>query len=135
MTRSASPYDEDSEDGRGVDRVKQRALNVYQRRILYLCICGYNYRQVGDLLGVSARAVRRQVYEINHSVLPGIGNPHGESRMSRLAYTIGLLDAGVHPEDVSTFISRLEQRAIPYTQAEQVTRTGATGDASEYADE
>jgi hypothetical protein len=131
MTRPVSPY-EDSEDGRGVDRVKQRPLNVYQRRILYLCICGYNYRQVGELLGVSARAVRRQVYEINHSVLPGIGNPNGHSRMARLSYTIGLLDAGVQPEDVSTYISRLEQRAIPYTQAVRTPSHAVAGnDASE----
>jgi hypothetical protein len=104
-----------SEDGPGVDRVKLRPLTPYRRCILYLCICGYSYRQIGKLIGKSDRAVRAQVYEINHSVLPGLGNQDGQSRMARLAYTIGLLDAGVDPSDVPTYIRRLEQRAIPYT--------------------
>lgn len=86
-------------------------LTPRRRNVLCLRAAGYSQGQIARRLDISLGLVRKDVKAISHALIPGVtdGAP-GESKGYRLAYVLGLLDAGADPDDVPDYLQALEDR-------------------------
>lgn len=85
-------------------------LSVRRRCTLYLRAAGWSYDQIAERLHVTPQMVKKDLAAINRLFMPGITDGDEPAKGYRVVYTLGLLDAGVAPEEVRYFLTALHDR-------------------------
>jgi biotin operon repressor len=88
-----------------------RRLTTRRRSVLYLRAAGWSYEQIAAYLGISENMVRKDLIAINKTLLPGLTDGDEPAKGYRLIYALGLLDAGVTPEEIPDHMEVLVLRA------------------------
>lgn len=99
--------------GRDTDMQTPPAAHLSNRcrSILYLRAAGWEARQIARRLGVSQNVVRKDLIRAFRTLIPGITDSPEPAKGYRLVYALGLLDAGVEPEEVPYYMEALVIRA------------------------
>ena len=108
-------------------------MTVRRRCVLYLRAAGWSYAQIAEKLAVSENMVRKDLLAINKTLLPGLTDGEEPAKGYRLIYALGLLDAGVPPEEVRDHMSVLILRAdwLLGVQAQTPVDTSNLADVAE----
>ena len=86
-------------------------LTPIRRSVLYLKAAGWSYAMIGAKLGIPDNRVRKHLIAVNETLLPGITDGQEPSKGYRVVYALGLLDAGVPPEEVPAYLAALVTKA------------------------
>ncbi len=86
-------------------------LTTRRRCVLYLRAAGWSYRQIAARLGINQELVRKDLVTINKTLIPGLTDGPEPAKGYRLIYALGLLDAGVEPEEIADYMEVLVTRA------------------------
>lgn len=89
-------------------------LSDRQRIVILLKLDGASLDEIGDFLGISRRMVRDSL-TLALGKFPGLLDHRGErltARHYRLAYLLGVLDAGGDPDELTDFLDCLVDRAV-----------------------
>lgn len=86
-------------------------LTPRRRSVLYLRAAGWSYSQIAQRLKVSIKVVRNDLLQINKTLIPGLTDGDEPAKGYRLIYALGLLDAGVEPEEVRYHMNALIDRS------------------------
>jgi len=85
-------------------------LSPQLRNVLILRTAGYTYTDIGETLDISRATVYTYVKRINRSFLRGITKDDGREGGFRLAYVLGLIDAGCSVYEIREKLEDLEAR-------------------------
>lgn len=87
------------------------ALTPRRRNVLCLRAAGYSQEQIATRLGITVGLVRKDNLAISRILLPGAPTTQRSSgTVYRLTYVLGLLDAGIDPDEVQHYLRALEDR-------------------------
>lgn len=104
-------------------------LNPRRRSVLYLHAAGWTYAMIGKRLGISESVVRKDLQVVARTCIPGVNDGPEPARIIRIVYALGLLDAGVDPEEVPHWLVALEAKV-----AFLMSQTDPEGDTNPLAD-
>lgn len=85
-------------------------LTRRRRCVLYLRAQGQDYDTIAERLGVSKNVVQKDLMAINKTLIPGVTDGDHPAKGYRVVYVLGLLDAGVPPEEIGAHLDALEDR-------------------------
>lgn len=86
-------------------------LSPQLRNVLILRTAGYTHTAIGEVLGISRPTVHTYIKRINKLFLKGITADDGRQETGfRIAYVLGLIDAGCTVPDVQRHLLELESR-------------------------
>lgn len=99
------------------------SLTPRRRNVLCLRAAGYTNEQIAERLQVSRGVVRKDVVAISRALIPGVTDyTPGDAIAYRIVYVMGLLDAGVPPDEITDYMQALEDRV-----AMRLSQAAATG--------
>lgn len=100
-------------------------LTPRRRCVLFLRSAGLSYRQIAAELGITENLVRKDLVAVNKTLMRGITDGTEPDKGHRVTYALGLLDAGVDPEEIPDYLAALRARAA--LLANQAGLTGRQG--------
>lgn len=86
-------------------------LTPRRRCVLFLRTAGLSYRQIAEALHISENLVRKDLVAVNKMLMRGITDGSEPDKGHRVSYALGLLDAGVEPEEIADYLRALRDRA------------------------
>lgn len=86
-------------------------LTRRRRCVLYLRAAGWDAAMIARKLGITTGLVRKDIANVTQTLIPGVTDGPEPAKGYRVVYVLGLLDAGVEPEDVPDYLHALEQRS------------------------
>lgn len=93
-------------------------LTRRRRCVLYLRAAGWDYATIARRLGITKNLVQKDLITCNRTLIPGVTDGPETAKGYRIIYTLGLLDAGVEPEEVPSYLEALDER-VRWLQAQE----------------
>lgn len=85
-------------------------LTRRRRCVLYLRAAGWDYATIAQRLGITKNLVQKDLISVNKTLIPGVTDGPESAKGYRIVYVLGLLDAGVPPEEVTDYLDGLNDR-------------------------